>query len=128
MPRSPHSSYLHPKWGVDPTWTRLAGGGGAIENHSGGQMLLLDGEPAPAVVAAPATAKRTAVRTATTKRTAKPAAIHPLACISLGVIVERAGSCCPRNNWHTCNAGQGDRVQPATTCETCAAYVATPPD
>lgn len=26
MPRSPHSSHLNPRWGVDPQWTAAVGG------------------------------------------------------------------------------------------------------
>ena len=125
MPRSPHASYLNPKWGKDLAWMLRIG---AIVEHPqlAGQMVI---EPVTATVIAtapasmsrkgPASKRQPSSRT----RKSKTPAIRPLPCVNLGAVVKRAGSCCPRNNTHTCNAGRGD-VRPAIECETCVGYVA----
>lgn len=48
---------------------------------------------------------------------------HPLPCVHLGRLVERAGCNCPRKDWRRCDAGLGT-VRQTDQCEACAQYVA----
>jgi len=119
MPRSPHASHLHPKWGKDLAWMRRIG---AIteEPQPAGQMVI---EPAAKDFVAELLheqkpKRQQASRTRKPKPKSKPVVLRPLPCVNLGPVVARAGSCCPRNNTHTCNAGRGS-VKPAIECETC---------
>lgn len=120
MPRSPHASHLHPKWGKDLAWMRRIGAITERPQPAGQMVIETVVEVAPRSLSTPLQQRqpKRQPKQQPRVRKSKPVVLRPLPCINLGAVVARAGSCCPRNNTHTCNAGRGN-VKPAIECETC---------
>lgn len=115
MSRSPHASYLNPKWGVDINWMLSIGVTESV--HSGGQLLIEEHTP-------------TIKEPEPQQLKSKPATVvvrRSLPCINLGSRVEKGCSSCWRKSFHNCELLE-TTCRPAVECQTCSNYVADTPE